>query len=177
MELPLDNRDGHDPSFTPTSAFVECGEGNCRPFLFPSQASRGGIPEELALPCHTRCWAEMPLPLVLCSVEHFLLFLALSDITHSFSFALPIQFNKCLPSLFIFPLAQGSAHSVSLCITQPQHCLNKQISFYFNTRLGSPSDLAGFGFEFSCESQGARLGSYRQGHFHSQQPQWECVTS
>lgn len=95
----------------------------------------------------------------------------------SFSSAPFPCFCHILHSPFIFPLAHGIMHSVFLCATQPQHCSNKKISFFLNTRLASHSDLVGLCFEFSCEWQGARSCSYRQGHFHLLQRQWEWVTS
>lgn len=45
VELPLENPDGHDPSFTPNSAFLEFGKQNWGLFLLPSQASTGRQPQ------------------------------------------------------------------------------------------------------------------------------------
>lgn len=72
--------------------------GNETGALFCShlKLAQAGSPKELALPCKTTCRIATPLPLVVCSGEHFLLFLALSDVTRSFSFPLQI---KC-----VFPL-------------------------------------------------------------------------
>lgn len=99
--------------------------------------------EEMALPCQTRC--RIPVPLPQCSGQHFLLFLVLSDVTGSFSF--PVQI-KSVSSLSIhFPFSPGHC---ALCVPvqhQPQHCLNKQITFFLTTRLGSRSDL-GFALNF-----------------------------
>lgn len=70
--------------------------GGC--FCSHLKAPQAGSPEELTLPCKTRCRIVTPLPCLLCSTVHFLLFLALSDVTRSFSFPLQI---KCVPSPFI----------------------------------------------------------------------------
>lgn len=143
-------------------------------FLLPSQASTG-----------RQSWGTGPSLQVQvqdCNTSAFDVWCSISPspcpslMSHA-PFPPHFYWNKCLASPFIFPLAQGMVHSVSLHSTQPQHCLTQATSFPFSTRLGSLSDLAGLCFAFSCEPQGARLASYRQGHFHSQQRQWEWVTS
>lgn len=148
--------------YTLNSVFLEFEQWKWDLFPFPSQASRGWQP--------LRAGPSLQDPIGDCDSSAF-------DALHFLLFCPFPCFCHILHSPFIFPLAHGIMHSVFLCATQPQHCCNKKISFLLNTRLASHSDLVGLCFEFSCEWQGARSCSYRQGHIHLRQWQWEWVTS
>lgn len=117
------------------------------PLLFPYQASTGGQPQGTA-----PSWRDQVQD---CDASAFgaLLCAAFfssswpSPMSHS-PFPSHFKLSKCLPSASLFPLAQGTVHSVSLDKTQPRAALTSKSLFSYTQGWVLALTRRGFALNF-----------------------------